>query len=326
MRGIHLDEAELGLQGIKHDRTFMLFRVTDQGELKKIQLADYPECSLFAQELVGNAIHVRYLTPTEPLVPSRPEQNMVLEVPLEPDLEKLKRTDVNLHQSMVSAYRVGPKYDEWFSACFGFETILVYIGDARRPILGTFSPKSSQPAKGWLFSITSSLTTQSEPDWLAFSDCSPFLITTETSLRNVSARLESGDMEMAKFRPNVVVDGEGEWDEDFWAELSLNGTPTFTLSKMCNRCSSINVDYSTGRLAEGEYGIVLKKLMSDRRVDSGKKFAPVFGRYGFLRDGVSKTGVSLGDDVSVTRRNTERPVWDWPLKDKSSAKFYHQRV
>jgi uncharacterized protein YcbX len=236
---------------------------------------------------------------------------------------------------MASAFKMGSHYDDWFSACFGFETVLLYIGNARRPVLGTFSPKAqqqaSQPQKGWLSSLTSyvigSATAQEEPDWLTFTDCAPFLVATEASLENVNARLDA-PIPMVKFRPNIILDGETAWDEDFWAELSLSGGPKLALTKLCNRCTSVNVNYATGRPAKGDEGAVLKKLMADRRVDPGNKYSPTFGRYGFLtgRDGHEEdvTLVRIGDEVNVTGRLEERPAWDWPMKDPKEARFYGQ--
>ncbi|KAM5348131.1 hypothetical protein ACJ41O_007955 [Fusarium nematophilum] len=327
IRGIQVESANLGPQGLQHDRRFMLCRVEESGKLSKMQLSKYPECGLFAQEIVDGKIQVRYLAPTEPLVPWRPEQETVLEVPVDPELESLGKADVNLHQSLVMAYRMGTKYDAWFSACFGFPTALVFIGDGRRPVLGTFSPKAQEVPGSWLSSLAKYFTGNGGEadgeDWLAFSDCAPYLVATEQSLNNVSARLAECDVDMRAMRPNVVLDGETAWDEDFWAELSVNGVHSLTLTKNCNRCTSLNVDYDTGRTAEGERGTVLKKLSSDRRVDIGAKYSPVFGRYGFL---TSKPGndaaVSIGDDVEVTERRTERSVWDWPLNDPQIARYY----
>lgn len=56
---------------------------------------------------------------------------------------------------------------------------------------------------------------------------------------------------------------------------------------------------------------MLKKLQSDRRVDKGAKWSPVFGRYGFwMGKGKEKEAVwSVGDKVKVTKVNTERTVW-----------------
>jgi uncharacterized protein YcbX len=306
----------------------MLCRVSEGGELEKIQLSRYPQCSLFTQKIVDDSIHVRYLIPKEPLVAPTPEQQSTLQVPLYPDLSKLDRANVNLHQSMVSAYRMGAPYDAWFSACFGFNTALIYIGDGKRPVLGSFSPKSqsSSAQGGWLTSISSLIPNlggkSPDRDWLTFTDMAPFLVATEKSLQNVKTRLTDSDVGISAFRPNIVIDGDAQWDEDFWTGLSINDKPTLTMSKMCNRCASLNVDYDTGRVAEGERGTVLKKLMSDRRVDQGWKYAPVFGRYAFLAEGAVGAVVKIGDSVAVTGRLTERPVWDWPLNDKAAPHVY----
>ncbi|KAL6881184.1 MOSC domain-containing protein [Trichoderma novae-zelandiae] len=333
LRGISLHNAHLGPQGIKYDRRFMLCRVGEDGELSKVQLDRYPECSRFVQEIVGDEIHVHYQPPSDPLVPPCPEQSVVLRVPLDPDVSRLDRQVINLHQGMVNGYRMGASCDEWFTACFGFRTVLVYIGDERRPVLGTFSPRTppvAPPAQqGWLSYLYSSVwggqrQSKPEPDWLAFSDMAAYLVASEKSLSNVNARLSSGPVDIVRFRPNIVVDGEGEgeFDEDFWAELSIRGRPALAMTKMCNRCTSLNVDYDTGRFGEGEKGMVLKKLMSDRRVDKGSRWTPVFGKYGFLVDGLDGLDVSVGDEVAVTRRTSERPVSDWQYKDNRIARFY----
>ncbi|KAK5998617.1 Mitochondrial amidoxime-reducing component 1-like protein [Cladobotryum mycophilum] len=328
LRGIRLDSAHLSPQGVQYDRRFIICRAQADGELVKVQTDKNPECSLFSQEIVGDMLHVRYLTPIEPLIPRRPEHDVVLQVPLEPDISTLSRVVVNLHRSMVNAYSMGPSYDEWFSACFGFQVTFIYIGDGRRPVLGTYSPRTlpDTPQKGWLATLSGYLGSDGarpEPDWIAFSDLAPYLVTSEQSLHNVSARLENGPMEMHKFRPNIVVDGEGcdAFDEDLWAELSMDGKPIFALTKLCNRCNSINVNYDTGRLAEGDRGIVLKKLMSDRRIDPGYKWGPTFGKYTFLANGIDGLNLSVGDELFVTKRQTEIPVTDWPMT-KEGARFY----
>ncbi|KAF5624866.1 hypothetical protein F52700_9241 [Fusarium sp. NRRL 52700] len=325
LRGIQVESAKLGPQGLQYDRRFMLYKIEKSGDFSKIQLSGHPECSLFAQEVIGDKIRVKYLIPEEPLVPWKPEQDTVLEVPIEPDINELSKADVSLHQSRVIAYRMGPKYDEWFTACFGFDTALVFIGDGRRPVLGTFSPKAQATPPPWPMLLLNHLLGKkaTEDDWITFTDCAPYLFTTEESLNNVKARLSTCDVEMKAMRPNIVLDGETAWDEDFWAQLTINGTHQVALTKMCGRCTSLNVDYSTGRAAKGERGTVLKKLMSDRRVDTGSKYSPVFGRYGFLTSNSGgDTTISIGDSVEVTKRSTERTVWDWALGDPKVAKYY----
>lgn len=47
-----------------------------------------------------------------------------LEVALEPDIKGLEPIDVVLHGSGTKAYRMGGRYDRWFSECFGYEVSL----------------------------------------------------------------------------------------------------------------------------------------------------------------------------------------------------------
>ncbi|PYI26383.1 hypothetical protein BP00DRAFT_498814 [Aspergillus indologenus CBS 114.80] len=157
-----------------------------------------------------------------------------------------------------------------------------------------------------------------EEERITFADTAPYLLVSATSVDNVSQRLEGGlDMDVTKFRPNIVVAGAKEaFEEDFWAEVVIGsgkeGKARLLLTANCVRCQSLNVDYATGAMAQGEMGNVLKRLMKDRRVDKGAKFSPVFGRYVFL-DGESEgQTVHVGDEVAVARRVNERMVYDWP--------------
>lgn len=317
----------------------MLFKVKENGDLQKLQLDRFPACSRFSPEIVGDEIHVRYKPPEVPLVPECLEQSVVLCVPLNPDLSRLDKQVINLHQALVNAYRMGDYFDKWFTACFGFETIFFYIGDERRPVLGTNSPRSqpvaaaAPPTQGWLSYLYSYIwdgrdqhQAESRPDtdWLAFADMAAYLVVTEKSLRNVNARFSNTNnaVDIVKFRPNIVIDGEVDFDEDFWTELSVSGRPVLALTKLCDRCTSLNVDYDTGRFGEGEKGSLLKKLMADRRVDVGAKWEPVFGKYAFLVGGLDGADVSVGDEVAVTKRAAERPAADWAYADKTIARFY----
>ncbi|KAJ5668866.1 Molybdenum cofactor sulfurase C-terminal [Penicillium macrosclerotiorum] len=147
---------------------------------------------------------------------------------------------------------------------------------------------------------------------ITFADCAPYLVISETSVDNVSARL-AGDEEMdrTKFRPNIVVSGaERAFEEDFWAELAIGTTSKaqLLLTANCVRCQSLNVDFETGKMGTGEAGSVLKKLMKDRRVDKGARFSPVFGRYSFLGKMAIGQKIRVGDEVEVVARAKEHSV------------------
>lgn len=310
-----LQQAKLDRQGVQHDRRFMLLKIHDDGHLEAIEIVRFPACGLFLTEIVGDKIVVRYKIPEEPLFPPTPEQKTALEIPLDPDTSNLEQVEVDLYKSKGMGYRMPDHYNSWFSSCFGFKTILVYVGDGRRPVLGTLSPYTQeQQKKGWVSSLANYITGSNggDPHWLTFTCIAAYLITTEASVKDVSSRLPPGEeMEMRKFRPNLVIDGEGPYDEDFWGEIEFGHGPRFALTANCGRCLSITVDYETGRRGTGESGAILKKLMKDRRVDTGYKWSPVVGRYGFLMD--EKADVHVGDEVTVTKRLEERRVWDWPI-------------
>ncbi|KAI1342384.1 MOSC domain-containing protein [Xylariaceae sp. FL0016] len=257
---LSVKSTRLRREGLEHDRRFMLLKVQDDGTYKNIQTAYFPECTLFHQSLDGDDIVVTYHIPKEPLFPPVPEQRTPLRVPLSPRTDGLKTVHVRLLGSDTPAYRMGSKYDTWFSACFGYATTLVYIGDQGREVLAHAPPPPPEKQGGrWLSSITSFLPGTSNGDdtrgkqksQLVFNEAAPFLLTSRASLRDVSARLPGDEtMDMMRFRPNIVVDpslppsppssaspsqGAGApsssdhqetlqqpWDEDFWAEVAIH--------------------------------------------------------------------------------------------------------
>ncbi|EFX01259.1 mosc domain containing protein [Grosmannia clavigera kw1407] len=378
LRGIPVLTATIGPQGVRHDRHFMLMTSHRcKTGFTKMQLAGFPECALFSQELDGDSVVVRYHPPDALQGPTTmsPVAPPPLRIPLDPSVAELATWPTNLHGSPATGCRMGETYDAWFRACFGFDVLLVYIGSGQRPVLGeTLKPKKREsrvggrpnrhlsawllPALlpgGWLVlllggwlallayvaavtgvlgarlhgsgSPTDDPADPADP-WLTFTDCAPLLVTSEASGANMSARMSAGmAVPMYKFRPNIVVDGEAAWSEDFWAELQITSSDEaadgqgnhvdkardfrLLLTSNCARCTSLNVDYGTGAPAAGELGEVLKRLSKDRRVDTGIKYSPVFGRYAFL-DGSRDVVVAVGDSVDVVRRNKERTVWDWP--------------
>ncbi|KAI0387807.1 MOSC domain-containing protein [Hypomontagnella monticulosa] len=338
LRPLSVTTAQLRREGLRYDRRFMLLKVEADGGYKNIQTAYFPECTLFHQAIDGDHVVVTYQIPEKPLVnPPTPEQSTALRVPLNPAIDGLETVDIKLFGSSTTTYRMGDPYDTWFSSCFGYPAILVYIGDNRRPVLA-HSPRQDRPQQSWFSSVTSVLSSylqqpqgkDDEASGLAFNEAAPFLITSKASLRDVSARLPEGEtMDMIKFRPNIVVDEIDDddnnddsdeleeplnaWDEDFWAELLVNSQHRLALTANCARCISINIDYGTGRPALGEQGAVLKKLMRDRRVDAGNKWSPIFGRYAFL---LPPTSLLLTTTTNRERGKGEDLVADVAVGDE----------
>jgi uncharacterized protein YcbX len=320
----------------------MLHKILPDGAGRKtMQLTAFPIMTRFLTDIVfdddsdseqeegGNG---RIIVTFHPPAGSRDDEEekgiRTLEIPLQPDVEGLDVIDIELVGGPTKGYDMGAKYNEWFSACFGFEVSLLYVGLNTRPVLGNFNPNTTdaKPAHaadeksggGWISSIASSIsylsgTAKPEPIevGIAFQDLASYLVVSETSRDDVSTRLPDGEeMDITKFRPGIVVKGsETAFEEDFWAEIKIGGDEseaTMALTANCARCISLNIDFETGKPGTGESGKVLKKLMKDRRIDVGEKYSPIFGRFGFLtKSGEENPHIAVGDRVEVTKRNEE---------------------
>ena len=311
----------------------------------------YNELSLFHQAIDAerNILQVTYKPSTSPSASEEEEGEneevgtRCVEIALEPATDGLKTISVDMHGSPTQAYVMDEETNRFFSDCLGYEIILTCLGPHRRKVLGNIAPgnttstststvDSDVSTQSWLGSMVRGLPSlmgmaaaaaaaaakgdEVDEGTITFADIAPYLVVTQESLDDVSRRLQDGlEMDVTKFRPNIVVEGaEQAWDEDYWGGITITAAgegggeqSELVLTSNCARCVSVNVDYSTGRPATGDEGSVLKKMMRDRRVDAGTKWSPIFGRYGFLKGG--ERGVKIGDEVLVSKRNSDRTVF-----------------
>lgn len=303
--------------GLEYDRTFMLLKVDNGIEgrvFKNMHVTRITEMSLFKTSMSKDTLTVSYSGPKNDPVPETS-----IDIPLLPETSSLSLVDVEMHKSPTKAYEMGDQYKAWFTKQFGYEVLLAYIGPKRRPVLGSLmpvAPPSQSVISSWLPTALGGRKEEPETTGITFADCANFLVVTEESLADCSVRLPDGmGMDIRKFRPNIVLKGSpGAWDEDYWGGIKIHPSDDqkdeieMPLTANCIRCTSINIDYNTGKPGEGEEGKMLKKLMSDRRVDMGAKYSPIFGRYGYLGRGSGKR-IKVGDDVEVTKRLTDRTTW-----------------
>ena len=164
------------------------------------------------------AIVVTYSSPDGEVKKSRP-------FPLIPNTEDLEATQVTLHSSPTKAFIMQNDINEWFSECFGWSTLLVYLGPYYRPVLGNLSPNAKlQQGSSWRETISNNISRlcyRNPHQGLTFTDVAPYLIVTEESLEEISSKLLNGEnMDVTKFRPNIVLTGAASaYDEDYWAGL-----------------------------------------------------------------------------------------------------------
>lgn len=241
------------------------------GSLKNMHVAHYPDLVLMFASIAHSLdpsdakITMTYRPPK-----TSEKRETSLEIPLEPEVAELEEIQIEMHKSPTKAYNMGQRCNSWLSECLGYGVVLAYLGPNLRPVLmsGLSNPApgslsfQNNHSGGWLSSITSSLPTSISSlvgggpigeDRITFADCAPYLIVSDKSMESVSSRLPNGEnMDITKFRPNIIVSGAEEaWEEDFWAEVTI-GNESVDEGKRarmhcihnCARCQSINIGKS----------------------------------------------------------------------------------
>jgi uncharacterized protein YcbX len=153
---------------------------------------------------------------------------------------------------------------------------------------------------------------QCNPDWAGagvvtgFADGYPVLITTTGSLRLLNeATMEEGAQTfgMERFRPNIVIDHDEPFADDFWGAVDIAGI-RFDLVKPCARCIMTTQDQLTGERGGPDPMPAMRKLRmsTDRRVPG-----VLFGWNAVPR---SCGSIKIGDPVSVIEQRPE----GWPVR------------
>ena len=138
--------------------------------------------------------------------------------------------------------------NEWLSQLVGEPARLVYMHDAcQRPV----DPES--PDSG---------------DLVSFADGYPLLVTNQSSLDDLNARLDV-PVPMGRFRPNLVITGAQPFEELSWARIRI-GEIEFVSGGPCVRCVMTTRDPMTG--ATDGSGEPLKTLSTYQRTDAGVLF------------------------------------------------------
>ena len=149
------------------------------------------------------------------------------------------------HSRQGTAVSAGDEADEWLSARLGASVRLVWQPDPRaRPV----NPKhGGLPGEG-----------------LTLADAGPVLLTSEASLAQLDGWTDEATppLDMRRFRPNVVVDGDLPFAEEGWSHVDLGGV-RLRVASHCDRCVMTTIDPDT--LTRGKEPI--RTLAKHRRRD-----------------------------------------------------------
>jgi len=237
--GASLDEALLIETGLEFDRAWMLVdaggRFVTQRELPRMALVQ-PQLKTF--ELVLRA-------------PGMLALHLALDAVESP-------CRVTVWNDEVAAYDMGDLAAQWFSDFLQQPLRLVRFDPAQRRL--------------------------SSPQWTgeleaenAFSDGYPLLVVSQASLDGLNQRLAAAGhsaVTMARFRPNLVIDGVDAHDEDHLDEIvfeTADGPVRLKLVKPCPRCPIPDIDPLTAERGHA-VGDTLQGYRADPRVDGAISF------------------------------------------------------
>lgn len=191
-----------------------------------------------------------------------------------------ERMDVTVWDTRVNAAIADARAHAWLSRMLGDDLLLVHM-DARaeRLKVGTWTAEALP---------------------VTFADAYPVLIATTGSLAalNVEIVERSGTTApMTRFRPNIVIDCQEAWQEDYWKVLKIGGIE-IELVKPCDRCIVTTKDQTSGESMGKEPLASLARL---RRSADPRINGVLFGWNGVPR---TRGHIEIGDQVEIL---TARP-------------------
>lgn len=241
---IALDQARLEAEGLKWDRHWMAVDETGRAATQREQAA----MARIACAFVEGGVRLSADGMASPLL-----------LPFEPRGDA-RRVRATVWDDTVDALDEGDEAAQWITKAVGAPLRLVrFAPDATRFASRKWTNGADVPTH--------------------FADAFPLLVTSEASLADLNARLVAkgaAPVPMSRFRPNIVVDGEGGFDEDFIESLSIDGGDVvLRFAKPCARCQVTTIDQGTGeRDAQwpAEPLDTLAAFRADPRVDGGLTF------------------------------------------------------
>jgi len=159
-----------------------------------------------------------------------------IEIPLDQKTEGGKVLMARLWKSTREVQALGGDYDDFFSN---------YLNEPVRLVESHFEEAS-------------------------FADGNPILIIGRGSMADLNQRI-GDELSIFRFRPNIIFEGGGAYDEDSWKFVRMNNVDMKTI-KPCLRCVLTTVDPVTGKMGKEP----LRTLNTYRRSGNGVSFGMYF--------------------------------------------------
>lgn len=260
-RAVDVDRAQLEPRGLEGDRRWVVIDVT----AKFITQRSHPKLATISAVPTRTGLSLSAPGGGE-IVVQRPSAS--------------ERVEVTVWQHRVSAALADGDAGAWLSRVIGEPLRLAYMDAAAERLQRNI----------WVEALP-----------ISFADAYPVLIATTGSLAAVNDEIENAGgsaVTMRRFRPNVVIDCEDAWAEDFWRVLRI-GDVELELVKPCDRCVVTTKDQTSGEAMGKEPLASLARL---RRSADPRLNGVLFGWNAAPR---TLGRVAVGDSVEILERRPE---------------------
>lgn len=261
-RAVDVDRAQLEARGLEGDRRWVVVDAT----ARFITQRSHPRLATVSAVPTRTGLRLSAPGAGEILVERPPAA---------------QRLDVTVWQHRVSAALADASVSAWLSQVFGEPMKLAYMDAAAERLQRNIWVEEAKP--------------------VSFADAYPVLIATAGSLAAVNAEIERAGghaVPMRRFRPNIVIDCDDAWAEDFWRVLRI-GEAEFELVKPCDRCVVTTKDQTSGEATGKEPLASLARL---RRSADPRLNGVLFGWNAVPR---TLGRIAIGDAVEILERRPE---------------------
>jgi len=257
-RGIALDSAVLVATGLETNGIGDREWVIADAEGEFLSQREHPKMALIETRLTASSLLLK--------APGM----LLLDIPFASEGDVVK---VRVWDDRVAAVTQGDVASHWLASFLGVPAqLLRFDYEGTRLASPRYTGKVEAPYK--------------------FADAFPLLLAGTASLADVNARLgRQGEaaVTMARFRPNIMLDGLPAYEEDYVKRLRI-GEVEIRPVKHCARCTVPGVDPATG----GQSSTVPDLLAGYRRTDDGV----MFGVNAIVVGGAGAR-LAVGDEVDV---------------------------
>jgi uncharacterized protein len=214
--GVALKEARVHTTGLELDRSFML--IDDEDDF--VTQRKVPELALVVPRIGDTSLTMS--------APGMEDVNVPLDIERDDD----KLIVATVHNKPIAGQIVREDLNEWFTAF-----LPRYKSNQRFRLLRV---RDDLPRH-----ITERYRRHGASNRVGFADGGAMLLATEPSLAQLNSEMAE-PVPMNRFRPNIVVDGEGlaPYDEDCWTQVRM-GALTAHVVKASDRCVTTDVDQDT---------------------------------------------------------------------------------